>query len=257
MIPKIIHQTWKILDVPDEWKEAVESCKNQHKDYKHIIWSDEMMENFVKKEYPDFYNVYMAYPYDIQRCDAFRYLVLYKYGGIYLDMDIICKKKLSDLLNYDIVFTYSPNVSCFTNSFFMVLPNHPFIKFCIDNLPNYVKSYYYFGKHLHVMNSTGPYFLTNIITKYREKNIKNMYVLSSEEYAGDCTICNESTCKGGIYFSHTIGQSWNSWDSLLYIFLLCNYKKIIVGLLLLIAAYYIFFRRNKLVKCKTYFKKNT
>ena len=107
------------------------------------------------------------------------------------------------------------------------------------------------------MNSTGPQFLTNMVKKYKENNIKNMYVLSSEEYAGDCTICNESTCKGGIYFSHTIGQSWNSWDSLFYNFLLCNYKKIIVGLLLLVAAYYIFFRRNKLVKIKTYFKKNT
>jgi mannosyltransferase OCH1-like enzyme len=258
MIPKIIHQTWKTLDVPDGWKEAVESCKKKHKDYKHIIWSHEMMENFVKKEYPDFYNVYMAYPYDIQRCDAFRYLVLYKYGGIYLDMDIICKKKLDSLLNYELVIVKSSNISSFyTNSFFMTIPNHPFIKFCIDNLPNYTNSFYYFGKHWHIMNSTGPHFLTNMVKKYKENNIKNLYILSNEEYAGDCTLCNESTCKGGIYFSHTIGQSWNSWDSLFYNFLICNYKKIIVGLLLLIAAYYIFFRRNKLVKCKTYFKKNT
>jgi mannosyltransferase OCH1-like enzyme len=133
----------------------------------------------------------------------------------------------------------------------MVIPNHPFIKFCIDNLPDYVNSYKYFGKHWHVMNSTGPNFLTNMIKKYGEKNIKNLYILNNKEYAGDCTVCNESTCKGGIYFSHTIGQSWNSWDSLFY-------KKIIVGLLLLVAAYYIFFKRNKLlksIKYKTYFNK--
>jgi len=258
MIPKIIHQTWKTLDVPDEWKDAVESCKNWHKDYKHIIWSHEMMESFVKKEYPDFYNVYMAYPYDIQRCDAFRYLVLYKYGGIYIDMDVICKKKIDSILEYDLVLTKSSNVeNSYTNSFYMVIPNHPFIKFCIDNLPDYVNSYKYFGKHWHVMNSSGPNFLTNMIKKYGEKNIKNMYVLSNEEYAGDCNVCNEDTCQGGTYFSHIKGQTWNSWDSLFYNFLLCNYKKIIVGLLLLVAAYYIFFRRNKLVKCKTYFKKNT
>ena len=79
-------------------------------------------------------------------------------------------------------------------------------------------------------------------------------ILSNEEYAGDCTLCNESTCKGGIYFSHTIGQSWNSWDSLFYNFLICNYKKIIVGLLVLIMAYYIFFKRNKVFKIKKYLK---
>jgi hypothetical protein len=135
-----------------------------------------------------------------------------------------------------------------------VSPNHPFIKFCIDNLPNYVNSFYYFGKHLYVMNSTGPVFLTKMVDKYGEKNIKNIYILANDEFAGDCTVCNEDTCQGGTYFSHTIGQSWNSWDSLFYNFMLCNYKKIIVVLLLLIAVYYIFFKRKKLVKFKTYLK---
>ena len=51
----------------------------------------------------------------------------------------------------------------------MVTPNNPFIKFCIDNLPNYVNSYYYFGKHFHIMNSTGPEFLTNMIKKYNKE----------------------------------------------------------------------------------------
>jgi hypothetical protein len=73
-------------------------------------------------------------------------------------------------------------------------------KFCIDNLPLYVNSYSLFGKHLHVMNSTGPYFLTSMVKKYKEKNIKKLYILSSEEYAGDCTVCNENTCQGGTYF---------------------------------------------------------
>lgn len=251
MIPKIIHQTWKTLDVPDEWKDAVDSCKDKHKEYKYIIWSDEMMENFVKTEYYDFYDVYMSYPHNIQRCDAFRYLVLYKYGGIYLDMDIICKKKLDSILEYDIVLAKSLNLeSYYTNSFFMVIPNHPFIKFCIDNLPHYVNSFYYFGKHFHVMNSTGPIFLTKMVKKYEEKNIKNMYFLKNDEYAGDCTVCNEATCQGGIYFTHISGQSWNSWDSLFYNFCLCNYKKIIVGLLVLIMVYYIFFKRNKVFKIK-------
>jgi mannosyltransferase OCH1-like enzyme len=255
MIPKIIHQTWKTLDVPEEWTDAVESCKNKHKDYKHIIWTDEMMENFVKKEYTDFYDTYMSYPHNIQRCDAFRYLVLYKYGGIYLDMDIICKKKMDSLLEHDLVLTKSSNVeNSYTNSFYMVIPNHPFIKFCIDNLPNYVNSFYYFGKHIHVMNSTGPVFLTKMVDKYGEKNIKNIYILANDEFAGDCTVCNEDTCQGGTYFSHTIGQSWNSWDSLFYNFCFCNYKKIIVVLLLLITTYYIFFKRNKVFKMKKYLK---
>ncbi len=256
MIPKIIHQTWKTLDVPEEWKEAVESCKNRHKDYKHIIWSHEMMEIFVKKEYPNFYDTYMSYPHDIQRCDAFRYLVLYKYGGIYLDMDIICKKKLDSLLKYELVISRSSNITSFyANAFFMTIPKNSFIKFCIDNLPNYVNSFYYFGKHWHIMNSTGSHFLTNMIKRYGEKNIKNLYVLDNTEFVGDCNVCSENKCLGGTFFKHVyVNKTWNSFDSTIYNFMLCNYKKIIVVLLLLIAMYYIFFKRKKLVKFKTYLK---
>lgn len=93
MIPKIIHQTWKNTKIPDNWIDAQKSCKILHPDYKYILWTHEDMDKFVKSEYPNFYKTYISYKYDIQRCDAFRYLVLYTYGGIYLDLDIVCKKK--------------------------------------------------------------------------------------------------------------------------------------------------------------------
>lgn len=252
MIPKIINQTWKTLDVPKQWEKAVESCENKHKDYKHIIWSHEMMEKFVKKEYPDFYDIYMSYTHDIQRCDTFRYLVLYKYGGIYLDMDIFCKKKLDSLLGYDLVLAESKSKK--NNSFYMVTPNHPFIKFCIDNLPLYVNSYYYFGKHLHVMNSTGPNFLKNMLNKYGTDNIKNIYILNSKEFNGDCNTCNENICNGGTYFKHIEGKSWHSLDSTFYNLILCNYKKVITALIVLLIIFYIFFKRNKVFKLKKYLK---
>ena len=38
MIPKIIHQTWKTLDIPEQWKDAVELCKTINEEYKHIIY---------------------------------------------------------------------------------------------------------------------------------------------------------------------------------------------------------------------------
>jgi mannosyltransferase OCH1-like enzyme len=238
MIPKIIHQTWKTQNIPEEWKNAVDSCKMVNNEYKYILWTDEKMEDFVQKEYPDFLNVYKSYKHNIQRCDAFRYLVLYKYGGIYLDMDIICKKKLDIFLKYNCVLTKSSNINSYTNMFFMIVPKHPFIKFCIDNLPSYVDAYSYAGKHLHVYNSTGPSFLTNMIHKYKIENIKNIYVLTNAEFAGDCTICTESKCNGGIYFNHVIGRSWNSIDSKFYNMCVCNYKEIISVLLILTLLIY-------------------
>ncbi len=244
MIPKIIHQTWKTTQIPDNWKEAVESCKHTHNDYKYMLWTDAKMEEFIKKEYPSYYDLYMSYKFNIQRCDVFRYFVLYKYGGIYIDMDIVCKKKLDSYLQYNIVLTQSSNVSTFTNSFFMVEPNNKFIKFCIDNLIHHHRSLWFLGKHIHIMSSTGPFYLTKMVHKYGLNNIDNSYILTNNEFAGDCSVCNEDNCIGGIYFKHIKGQTWNSFDSLFFNFVLCNYIKLIIGMI--IAVFIIHFYKNKL-----------
>jgi mannosyltransferase OCH1-like enzyme len=231
MIPKIIHQTWKTTDIPDEWRSAVHHCKTVNKGFEYILWTDETMDTFVKENYPNFYKIYKSYKYNIQRCDAFRYLVLYKYGGVYIDMDIVCKQNLNNFLHYDLVLAQSSNIeTSFTNSFFMSIPNHPFFKYCIDNLGENVNSYQYFGKHLHVMNSTGPLFLNKMINNYGK--MKDVYILTKKEFAGDCNICNETTCKGGTYFNHTQGGTWNEIDSRIYNFVLCNKKKILALILI-------------------------
>jgi predicted lactoylglutathione lyase len=62
--------------------------------------------------------------------------------------------------------------------------------------------------------------------------IKNSYVLTKKEYAGNCSICNETICKGGVYFTHMFGKSWNDTDSKIFNFLLCNKNKIIGGILI-------------------------
>jgi len=84
MIPKIIHQTWKNTIIPTQWQDSVDACKKRHSDYEYKLWTDDMMDDFVQLEYPDFYPTYKSYKYHIQRCDVFRYLILYKYGGIYI-----------------------------------------------------------------------------------------------------------------------------------------------------------------------------
>lgn len=163
MIPKIIHQTWKTEHIPKQWKYAVQSCKTINKEFTHMLWTDENMDKFVKQYYPNFYKIYKSYKYNIQRCDVFRYLVLYKYGDIYLDMDIICNKNLFKFLHYNLVLAHFSNIEkSFTNAFFIVIPNHPFFKYCIESLSENMNNYQYFGKHLHVMYSTSPSYLTHI-----------------------------------------------------------------------------------------------
>ena len=226
MIPHIIHQTWKTDKIPDVWKEAVEACKNKHKSYRYILWTDASMKKFVKEEYPEFYKTYISYPNPIQRCDAFRYLVLYKYGGIYIDMDLMCKKSFTDLLKYDLVLVKSANYDTLTNSFIVSTPKNPFMKYLIDNLEKYKDSYSIFGKHFHIMNSTGPFFINSMAKEYGLKKSDNYYILSKKEFSGDCNVCTIKDCKGGIYFDHVVGNSWHSLDTTILNTTMCMYMKL-------------------------------
>lgn len=226
--------------------EMVERCKELHKDYVYMLWTDDMMEEFVKKEYPDFYETYRKYPYQIQRCDSFRWLVLYKYGGIYLDLDIECKKSLDEFRKYDLVITRSFNItSSITNSFMMSIPKHNFVKKIIEKLKESYNVCPYFGKHINIMTSTGSYFLTNMVNKYLIPyyDEKSYYIMSGKEYGGDCNVCN-TECDGGKYFYHIVDEStWNNVDTHILNYLMCN-KKIIIIIILLFLILYLLFKHK-------------
>ena len=220
MIPKIIHQTWKETTIPPQWLGAVTKCKDIHPTYEYKLWTDFMMDEFIRTHYKWFHNTYISYPYNIQRCDAFRYFIMYHYGGIYLDLDVYCNQSLEPLLSYEIVLakSYSFFRTTYTNSFMMSIPKHPFFLYCIQHLKSFTDKHYWLGKHFHIMSSAGPYFLNDMVRFYRP----SVYILSQEEFAGDCTLCNENKCKGGRYFKHIVGESWQSADSHFYNKMLCN-----------------------------------
>ena len=105
VIPKIIHQT--APGDRSKWHKTWGICHRTwkiffpHKEFRHILWTDEDLDVFMKKEYPWFYPTYQAYPKNIQRIDIARYFILYKYGGIYADMDFECLKNFYNELDHN------------------------------------------------------------------------------------------------------------------------------------------------------------
>jgi len=230
MIPKIIHQTWKTHDVPKHWKKAFDSCKRHNPDFQHILWSHDEMDQFVITHFAWLYPTWIEYPHMIQRCDSFRYMVLYAYGGIYMDLDIGCKRPLHNVIhNQEMILANSPNVkNNLTNSFIASSKQNEFMRFCVMHLVSYKNMNYNFGltgKHMHVMYSTGPKFIDNMYYQYifNTNNVHKIHILSQEHFSGDCSECNKK-CNGGELFFHLKGNSWNSWDSVIWNILLCNYR---------------------------------
>lgn len=119
-IPKIIFQTWKTYDIPDNWKNAQKSVIEKNKDWKYTLLSDEDNLEIVKKHFPHFLPYYVNFKYNIQRADAILYMVLYLYGGVYLDLDYEAIKPFGTIIlekNKEVGLIKSSNIDYTTNSF--------------------------------------------------------------------------------------------------------------------------------------------
>jgi len=193
-IPKLIHQTWKDLNVPDEFRQLSCTWKQKHEDWRYCFWTDEMNRNFIKTHFPYFLNRYDNYPSNIQRVDAIRYFLLYKFGGVYIDLDFECKSCIDPLLyNAQCVFGKEPEEHCsihnkefiISNAFMATVPGHPFFALLCSELRLERKVIDH--RNNNILESTGPFMLSRMYSSYEKKeeikllNAELIYPLTKEE----------------------------------------------------------------------------
>jgi inositol phosphorylceramide mannosyltransferase catalytic subunit len=89
-LPKIIHQQWKNNQIPkgifSKYHAAWKSIFPEP-EYVHMLWSDKSGRALIQEHFSWFLDAYDSYPTSIQRADSVRYFILYKYGGVYADLD--------------------------------------------------------------------------------------------------------------------------------------------------------------------------
>ena len=96
-VPKKIYRTWCTTETEKDCggrrfdPKVIEKTKLIVPEWDQIIYTDEDIESFLNTEFGKNHPVTQAYhllnpAYGAARADLFRYLVIYKYGGLYLDM---------------------------------------------------------------------------------------------------------------------------------------------------------------------------
>ena len=87
-IPKQIFRTWE----DDSWKtkcrKAYDHTAKIVPDWPQKVYTSEQRRQFVHKvyaDYPDIIDAYELCNYGVMECDMWRHLVIYHYGGLYLD----------------------------------------------------------------------------------------------------------------------------------------------------------------------------
>lgn len=134
MIPKIIHYVWVGRNPkPKNIKKCMKSWEKNLQDFKVIEWNE---DNFDMHQNKFLEEAYKAKKWAFVS-DYIRAYVIYKYGGIYLDSDVIVLDDLKELLDNKCFVGFETNDAPFT-AVFGAEPHHPFIKKMLD---------YYKDKH--------------------------------------------------------------------------------------------------------------
>lgn len=193
-IPKIIIQLWKTWSSkrPEMFSDAINRLKQKNPSFEYKFFRDDEIDNFLKHNYPEYYETFNTLPLNIQKVDFFRYVAIYHYGGFYFDLDIDALEPLDDLLGYDCVFPVDEiitpetcsvrrfNFFCKNNIHFLLgqyglaaSPKNPFIKTLIESIKKNVNLYvnaFNINSVDYVYATTGPDFVTNEYMNYHDKD---------------------------------------------------------------------------------------
>ena len=188
-IPKIIHQIWSGIEdpLPEQFRILGETWKEHHPDWKYELWNHDKMNSFILEFYPQYWDTYQSFKYNIQRWDAIRYLILDKIGGIYADFDTECLKSMNSYLkSKECCFSVEPKEHAtilrlpmlINNAIMMSIPNHKFMKKVIVEVFESNSNTVYPHRNLEILDTTGPLMLTRTYEKYGKEN--NVFLMSAE-----------------------------------------------------------------------------
>lgn len=245
MIPEIIHFIWiqGENNIPRDLKNNFENLKNLNKNYEIILWNDEKIRELLYK-YPEILELYKNASdipgeninYFATMSDIARWVIVYEYGGIYMDLDVECIDTVNNIIkNFprkNNIFGTSKKLDMFSGQFFIASPKHDILKKTIENLQ--------FAKNKGEIGGT----MTHVIHKYTGENL---YIIPEDDVSFyHCGLSSKCMIPIKNNSSKTTGRD-------IYLFY-CKNKKIIFPVIFFL--FFIFLLITIIVLLKIYYSKN-
>ncbi|MGL5062877.1 MAG: glycosyltransferase family 32 protein [Microcoleus sp.] len=102
-VPKVIYQTYSSYDkIPLINRLSIKLMLSKNPEYRYEFYDDERIHIFIQREFDE--NTYYHYKkicIGAAKADFFRYAILFKYGGVYVDIDSTISKKLDNLIEVE------------------------------------------------------------------------------------------------------------------------------------------------------------
>ena len=220
-IPKVIMQTGYTEKYESTTKTEI---MEMNPSFQYEYYNDKDCINFLEKNFPkDVTIAFNKLKPGAFKADLFRYCYLYINGGVYLDLDILPKKPINQLLVNNVDF-----ISCLENragrhingifqGFIACKKGIRFLKTAIDTIVYYTKINYYPTKEvsdiwINILSITGPVLLYNSMNFKERPLCGNMildnipiFLYSFDEHVYDLN--NEKIIQNGI--SYTQGSNYS------------------------------------------------
>jgi len=140
----------KTNKVPLFLKDYVDTWLLQNPEYEYRFYDDNDILEFLKNDFPDFVEGYSKLQYGASKADLWRYLIIYKYGGVYADLDCLCKTPLKEWIDPDASYVTQLGINKDLCQWLIIsIPQNPiFLKAAYKSLENIWKKRYkvsYFG----------------------------------------------------------------------------------------------------------------
>jgi len=227
MIPTTIHQIWwqGYSNLSPEFKRNRDIFIKNHPNFKFILWDEKLIDKLIKEEYKYIFDEIENLNLElIQKIDLVKYLILYKYGGVYTDIDIISVKNIIDLfttenkiiffkMNIGVNWTEKIVLKLFNldnsfivnNGFIISPPKNIFwinlIYCCIDSCKK--STILNKSKLFKIFNTTGP----AIISREIQKNMSE-YIIHDYTVSEPCFPLLECVPHENTYLIHKHNLSW-------------------------------------------------
>jgi inositol phosphorylceramide mannosyltransferase catalytic subunit len=163
-IPKTIYQTYKTNKLPALTRWHIMRMKSRNPSYDYRFYDDQMVDDFIRDEFdPEVFELYKRINIGAAKADFFRYAVLFKKGGVYLDIDSLFLKSLDEIILPDdsaIISLGSHKMNYIQWALFFEA-GHPFLKKTLElMLANLRENKYPYDVH----RMTGPTVYSEAIT---------------------------------------------------------------------------------------------
>jgi hypothetical protein len=141
-IARHIHQIWHdfgtMPEPPIRMQQWSRSWADHHPEWKHTLWGVADSRDLVEQHYSWFLPTYDGFGLNIERVDAFKYIVVHHFGGIYVDLDTLALQPIDAVLRAtdELVFAqmapidpaHPDRTPLVANGFFAALQGHPFLE---------------------------------------------------------------------------------------------------------------------------------